>query len=645
MNFKQGNHKTWACSTTLDELLSVIVKANNAYYNTSDGMFSDEIYDEILDVYNSRSDTKYKEIGSEPEGSNKDKVKIPYHMGSMNKTYSISAFNLWIEKNVCDSYVITPKIDGTSCLISITSSRVDIYSRGNGEVGKNLTHLQPYLLSKGHLAKVRTYLKQHKLSKFVCRGELIISKTTFSGFSAQFKSARSMINGLSNQKATKETSNLDSIEFMLFDILEPHHTPEQQFKIAAAVDFKFVKPVTITYSKLRECNVNIEDSLLLTLLKELRSSYDYDIDGIIITKNTVNPECVSGNPDYSIAFKSNGVGEIATVVNIEWNISKHGLLIPIIVFNQIKLGSSLVTRCSGFNGSYIFNNSLGPNAIIRVVLSGEVIPYISQVIEQAPIPQMPQIKYKWNDSRVNCEIIDECEELEIKKIVNFIKNIGIDNISIGMVTHLYTHNFTTLKQILTIKHEQLMVLPRIEDKMATKIVNSITRIIKKPIEMSKIMDGCLCFGNGFGEKRCAQLISKYPDLLECLPTNDELNGLPGWSGKSIDKLHKGIHNFKLFLEENDFLIIADTHLVEGSNDEINTSLDIKKVCITGKRDPSILKFIKKNHLELVSSITNDTDILVCHDKQLKSGKIDTAIKKQIPILSVEEFKGKYKIEY
>ena len=48
-------------------------------------MISDEIYDDILDIYNSRSDTKYKDIGSVPEGTNSDKVKLPYHMGSMNK--------------------------------------------------------------------------------------------------------------------------------------------------------------------------------------------------------------------------------------------------------------------------------------------------------------------------------------------------------------------------------------------------------------------------------------------------------------------------------------------------------------------------------------------------------------------------------
>ena len=645
MNFKQGNHKTWAYSTTLGELHATIVKANEVYYNTSNVMVSDDIYDEILDIYNSRSDTKYKDIGYDPEGTTSDKVKLPYHMGSMNKTYSISEFNTWLKKNACDSYVITPKIDGTSCLISITSSRVDIYSRGNGKIGKNMTHLEPYLLSKGHLEKVRAYLKKYKLTTFVCRGELIISKSTFSEFSEQFKSARSMINGLSNQKATKETSSLDSIEFMLFDILEPQHSPEQQFKLANTLGFRCVKPVKITYSKLKEANNNVESSLLLTLLKELRASYDYDIDGIIITKNVLNPICEAGNPEYSIAFKSNGDGEITKVVNIEWNISKHGTLIPTIVFKPINLGSSVVSRCSGFNGAYIFNNSLGPDAIIRVVLSGEVIPYISLVIEQASMPQMPQIKYKWNETRVNCEIMDECEELDIKKILNFIKIIGIDNISIGMVRHLYNNSFTTLKQILTINHEQLLMLPRIEEKMATKIVNSINRIISKPIDLSKIMDGSLCFGNGFGEKRCAQLIFKYPDFLESLPTNEELYALPGWSSKSIDKLHEGIPKFILFLDENDFLIIADTHFVaDDYDDEIIASLDIKKICITGKRDTAILKFIKENHLECVSSITNDTDMLVCYDKQVKSGKLETALKKNIPILSVEEFKGKYKIE-
>ena len=642
MNFKQGNHNTFSYSTPLDELHSLISNANQVYYNTSNVMFSDDVYDDILDIYNSRSNTKYKDIGSVPEGTTSDKVKLPYHMGSMNKTYSITEFNTWTKKNACDSYIITPKIDGTSCLISITSTTVDIYSRGNGMVGKTMTHLQPYILSPTHLNKVRDYLKKHKQSKFVCRGELIINKTTFSNFSGQFKSARSMINGLSNQKASKETTTLNSVEFMLFDVLEPSYKPEEQFKLAESLGFRTVEPFKITFSKLNDANVTIENSLLLKLLKELRASYNYDIDGIIITKNIVNPICESGNPEYSIAFKSNGEGEITTVVNIEWNISKHGTLIPTIVFNSIKLGSSIVTRCTGFNGAYIFNNSLGKGAIIRVVLSGEVIPYISKVIEQALMPQMPNIKYKWNETRVNCEIMDECEELNIKKIVNFIKNIGIDNISIGMVRHLYNHNFTSLREILTITHSQLLILPRIEEKMAIKIVNSINIIVSKPIELSKIMDGCLCFGNGFGEKRCAQLIFNYPDFLESLPTTEELYSLPGWSSKSVDKLNEGIPKFKEFLEENDYLIIADTH--QDDYDEHIKSLEIKKVCITGKRDLDILKFVKENHLELVSSITNDTDILVCYDKHVTSGKVDAAIKKKIPILSVVEFKTKYKIE-
>ena len=57
-----------------------------------------------------------------------------------------------------------------------------------------------------------------------------------------------------------------------------------------------------------------------------------------LTCNKIYKIPKSGNPDYSIAFKSNGSGEITTVRNIEWNVSKHKLLIPTIVFDKIILG-------------------------------------------------------------------------------------------------------------------------------------------------------------------------------------------------------------------------------------------------------------------------------------------------------------------
>ena len=71
-----------------------------------------------------------------------------------------------------------------------------------------------------------------------------------------------------------------------------------------------------------------------------------------------------GNPDYSIAFKINQYGKLTQITNIEWNVSKHGQLVPTLVFEPIILGNSRVSKCTGYHGAYIFTNKLGPGAII-----------------------------------------------------------------------------------------------------------------------------------------------------------------------------------------------------------------------------------------------------------------------------------------
>lgn len=43
-------------------------------------------------------------------------------------------------------FVITDKLDGVSALLQWKDNKFTLYTRGNGEVGQNITHLAPYLL-------------------------------------------------------------------------------------------------------------------------------------------------------------------------------------------------------------------------------------------------------------------------------------------------------------------------------------------------------------------------------------------------------------------------------------------------------------------------------------------------------------------
>ena len=648
------NPPEWGLNVSLEELYNCIKFAADRYYNSEKVLLDDEEFDKLVEIYNVRSPKKYEEIGSNP--SNKNKCELPYHMGSMNKTKSLKELTKWVlkQKNAYDvsNFIITPKVDGTSALIIIEldtyyNLNTKIFTRGDGDVGKQIDFLSNYLIPDCKRVKIKEEMKLLNLSKLVLRGEMIVSKDNFAPFSKKFKCSRSMVNGITNKKEQIDSCILSNLDFALFEIIEPKLEPNKQFKLAEKMEMNFVEWIKISIDELYENlalknDTQIFDTLPGKILTNYRDNYKYDIDGIIITSNIEYELPNSGNPEYSIAFKINKQGVVTTIRNIEWNISKHGSLKPKIVFDKIRIGSSDVERCSGFNGAYIFNNSLGPGAIIRVVLSGEIIPYVTDIIEQASMPSMPNCGYKWNQTKVDCVILEDNDCLIKKKILTFIKTIKIDYLAEGLINHLFENGFTSLKSVMKITKEDLLKLDRIEDKMATKLIKSINEKISKPLKIELIMDGSLCFGNGFGINRCSQVALKFPDFLEKEPSFDELISLPGWSEKSIKKFKDGLCEFREFLKENDYIKFEDYSApVKNVN---KSSCLAKKVCITGKRDKDIVKFLKSNGIDLVNSVTRDVEILICEDVNSSSSKIVTAKKRGIQILDLETFKTTYIFE-
>ena len=102
---------------------------------------------------------------------------------------------------------------------------------------------------------------------------------------------------------------------------------------------------------------------------------------------------------------------------MEWNISKHGYLIPRICIETITIDGVNINYATGFNAKFIVDNSIGKDSKIRVVRSGDVIPFVIEIIEKSRSPLMPSIKYKWNETHVN--ILSENNESDTHKLKKY----------------------------------------------------------------------------------------------------------------------------------------------------------------------------------------------------------------------------------
>ena len=635
------NPVLWVTTASISDIEHILENASDIYYNSSETYISDYIYDILIDKYKvlTQNIGKCIKVGADIKGA---KVELPVYMGSMDKEKSINGIEKWCKKKSNNVYIISPKVDGSSALLVIDLKKkiYKMYSRGNGTFGKNISHLLDIL---DIVPKINKYIESNGETKnhnqIIVRGELIIQKKEYEKIADLYTSARSYVNGLNNTKIIEQsTINQCKLQFLSFELIEPRVKPNEQFKFIKDIGLDLVD------NKIVEYNTLLSSNYLDNLLIYYRKNYEYDIDGIILTSNMLSTVNTSGNPNYSIAYKKNCVGKIVTVQTIEWNISKHNVLIPTIIFNKIRLGSADVSRATGFSAKYIFMNSLGKGAKLRVVLSGEVIPYIEEIISPSDYPMMPKCNYKWNKNRVHIISLDSSKELEIKQIIVFIKSINIDYLSEGIVTLLYDAGYNTIPKILQISIDELLEIPRIEQKMADKLYNSINTITQNPINIINIMEGSLIFGTGFGYKKFDKVVKKHPHFLTEDLSIDTLNRIDGWSFKTSEQFKDNLDNFKEFLKIIQFLnIVINPHKTNMNNSVDYPEFENKKICMSGSRDKKIIDFLESNNGIIVNTISKDTSLLLVKDMNNITSKISNAQKLHINIMSLNNFYSKYNL--
>jgi NAD-dependent DNA ligase len=129
-----------------NEIAAVIQRANYEYYNAKDPLFSDQLYD-IIKEYLEKRNPKHpilKAIGA-AIGVDERKEELPYFLGSLDKIKTDDkVLNKWISSHpgYC---VVSDKLDGNSALLHWKGCELKLYSRGDGSVGQNISHLLSFI--------------------------------------------------------------------------------------------------------------------------------------------------------------------------------------------------------------------------------------------------------------------------------------------------------------------------------------------------------------------------------------------------------------------------------------------------------------------------------------------------------------------
>jgi NAD-dependent DNA ligase len=603
-------------------LIKLAKYLSNKYYSL-EPIVSDEEYDLLIDSikYREPNNSFLKEIGTDCKKNNI--VDLPFYMGSMDKIKNSKDIINWSNK-FSGPYYISDKLDGISALLEIDKKNGNkLYTRGNGLQGNDITTLLKYL----NIPKIDA-------DYVVVRGELIISKEKFKKYSDKMANARNLVCGTVNSKKINK-EKMNDIDFVAYEIIEPWLSIKDQFIALKENNFNTV------YNTVFE-NINIDN--LSNLLKERKNNSEYDIDGIIVSYGKPKKRLEEGNPDYAFAFKQTFENQTVDVIvlDVEWNESKDGYLKPRLILEPTKLSGVTIKHVTAFNAKYISDNNIGPNTIIKLVRSGDVIPHILKVVKSTKA-KMPTIEYSWTDTKV--DIIAKKQSIDglVQSLTFSVQKLKIKNVNEGIIKKLVEKDIKTIIDLININKDFLLEIEGFKDKKATLIFNSIQNAIEN-LSLLDFMVASNILGRGIGEKKIKKIIDTYPNIIAKHETDiyNKILKIEGFDELTSKLFTNNLDEFiKLFNKLP--LKLQKQLLVVKKKQNNNNRFDNLKIVFSGFRNKEWETIIEDEGGKVVTTVSSNTDILVAKKEDIElaeNSKIKKALQLKITILTPEQFEKK-----
>lgn len=611
------------------DLEDLVEKARSAYFNDAPIMTDNE-YDIIKEYLERQHPTSeiLKNVGAPVK---KDKVTLPYEMASMDKIKpDTGALLAWTNKYK-GPYVLSCKLDGVSGLYSTEGDVPKLYTRGNGLVGQDVSHL------------IKTLnLPKHK--GMVVRGEFIIPKKVFEDkYKDRFANPRNLVAGIVNSKSIDDKTR--DLHFVCYETIVPASKPSEQMGKLVSLKHETVRNLTID---------TITNEYLSATLLDWRKDYEYQIDGVIVANDLLYTRS-HGNPEHAFAFKmviSDQVAEVK-VLDVIWSPSKDGYLKPRVRIEPLRLGGVTIEYATGFNGKFIEENKIGFGAVIEIVRSGDVIPFIKSVIEPAEYAKMPTVPYKWTDSHVDIILENATDDPTVreKTITAFFVGLEVEGLSGGNVKRLISVGFDTIPKIVHMQKPDFKTVEGFKDKLTEKIYNGIHSKLETASLVS-IMAASGLLGRGLGNRKLEPIMEAFPDILKSSETPASkikmLKTVKGIGKENAESFVSNIDKFNAFYKEifpgkstaslQNVLRPAD---VEETVVDKSSPLYSKKIVMTKIRDKDIIEYLKTVGATLEDSMKKDVFVLIVKSHDDESNKKKFAKENNIPIMTPAEFKKKY----
>jgi len=373
------------------KLVSDIKKHNKFYYVHDSPRISDSEYDllkkEILKLEQKYLFLKKIEevgaiVGSKPSNKFK-KIKHLIPMLSLSNAFNQNDMEDFLKKinnflNFKQSnleLISEPKIDGISAtLIYENGILTKGLSRGDGYTGEDILE---------NLKTIKEIPKQiitDQLPNLLeIRCEIYIGKKDFISLGNRFANPRNAAGGSLRQKNPEETAKIPLKYFAYgFGAIEPAIFKTQSEFLSKISGWNFV-----TNPLVRKINSLSDIKKQHERVSQIRSSLDYDIDGLVYKVNDLTLQRRLGNtsnaPRWAIAYKFSAEKAITKIREITIQVGRTGAITPVAKVEPVNVGGVIVSNATLHNEDEIDRKDIRIGDTIKIQRAGDVIPQVISV--------------------------------------------------------------------------------------------------------------------------------------------------------------------------------------------------------------------------------------------------------------------------
>lgn len=645
----------------LEELREQIRYHSRKYYTEDDPEISDYEYDQLyrqLETLEGEypdlvtEDSPTRKIGGAVYNTFAPVVhQVP--LESLHDSFSpeeLLDFDRRVRETVGETeYVVEPKFDGLSVALEYRNGVfVRGSTRGDGVTGEDVTENirtirsvpkvlgepVPFLEVRGEV-----YMSDGSFERLCERQELMEEKT--------FKNPRNAAAGSLRQKDPKITAQRE-LSIFVFNVQQVEGKTltchDQSLEWLRTLGF----PVSADYRKSRDIETILE---YIREIGDKRGDFDFPIDGAVVKVNDFAQREELGStakfPRWAEAFKYPPEEKETTLLDIEVNVGRTGVLTPTGRFEPVTLAGTTVSRATLHNQDFISEKDIRIGSKVILRKAGEIIPEVVAVLE-SPSDSQPYLLPETCPScgervtRVDGEAATRCTNPQcpaqlLRNLIHFASRdaMDIDGLGPAILEQLLQQGMiASPADLYTLEVSQLQTLERFGKKSAQNLVASIER--SKSNDLSRLV---YALGIPHIGAKAAQVLCAAVPTMEALENAEEedlaqIEGFGGIMAEEVVAFFQKESAQKLVARLKELGVNMEAQRQETQSSTFAGSTFVLTGTLPTMSRKEATQLIESHGGKVTSSVSKKTSYVLAGEEA--GSKLDKARQLEIPVLTEED---------